>query len=102
MLILKTKTKHSSNIKNKESSIASKIPYQPSRRVFKQKAGSTTMELKEYGLGKDLDSLAKRMDTFQDRLKLVEARYYKKFNAMDSAIQKLNNQSGYLSQLLGQ
>ncbi|MEI4789900.1 flagellar hook-associated protein 2 [Bacillus sp. FJAT-53060] len=65
------------------------------------KAGSTTMELKEYGLGKDLDSLAKRMSTFQDRLKLVENRYYIKFNAMDSAIQKLNNQSGYLSQLLG-
>ncbi|RAP18857.1 hypothetical protein C2W59_01433 [Bacillus pumilus] len=66
------------------------------------KAGSTTMELKEYGLGKDLDSLTKRMDTFQDRLKMVETRYYKKFSAMDSAIQKLNNQSGYLSQLLGQ
>ncbi|MFP3812982.1 flagellar hook-associated protein 2 [Bacillus sp. SIMBA_005] len=71
-------------------------------KSIQTKAGSTTMELKEYGLGKDLDSLTKRMDTFQDRLKLVEARYYKKFNAMDSAIQKLNNQSGYLSQLLGQ
>ncbi|WP_169055788.1 flagellar hook-associated protein 2 [Bacillus pumilus] len=71
-------------------------------KSIQTKAGSTTMELKEYGLGKDLDSLTKRMDTFQDRLKMVEARYYKKFNAMDSAIQKLNNQSGYLSQLLGQ
>lgn len=60
------------------------------------------MQLKEYVLGKDLDSLTKRMDTFQDRLKMVETRYYKKFSAMDSAIQKLNNQSGYLSQLLGQ
>ncbi len=80
----------------------SKIPYQPSRRVFKQKLVAQRWNLKEYGLGKDLDSLTKRMDTFQDRLKMVEARYYKKFNAMDSAIQKLNNQSGYLSQLLGQ
>ncbi|WP_437137214.1 flagellar hook-associated protein 2 [Bacillus safensis] len=71
-------------------------------KSIQKKAGSTTMELKEYGLGKDLDSLTKRMSTFQDRLKMVEARYYKKFNAMDSAIQKLNNQSGYLSQLLGQ
>ncbi|MGX9290421.1 flagellar hook-associated protein 2 [Bacillus sp. A015] len=71
-------------------------------KSIQTKAGSTTMELKEYGLGKDLDSLTKRMSTFQDRLKMVEARYYKKFNAMDSAIQKLNNQSGYLSQLLGQ
>ncbi|PRO41886.1 flagellar hook-associated protein 2 [Bacillus sp. LLTC93] len=71
-------------------------------KSIQTKAGSTTMELKEYGLGKDLDSLTKRMSTFQDRLKLVEARYYTKFNAMDSAIQKLNNQSGYLSQLLGQ
>ncbi|MEN2448689.1 flagellar filament capping protein FliD, partial [Bacillus sp. JR_15] len=71
-------------------------------KSIQTKAGSTTMELKEYGLGKDLDSLTKRMGTFQDRLKMVEARYYKKFNAMDSAIQKLNNQSGYLSQLLGQ
>ncbi|KEP27715.1 flagellar hook-associated protein 2 [Bacillus zhangzhouensis] len=71
-------------------------------KSIQTKAGSTTMELKEYGLGKDLDSLGKRMSTFQDRLKLVEARYYTKFNAMDSAIQKLNNQSGYLSQLLGQ
>ncbi|AOZ89152.1 flagellar filament capping protein FliD [Bacillus xiamenensis] len=71
-------------------------------KSIQTKAGSTTMALKEYGLGKDLDSLTKRMSTFQDRLKLVEARYYTKFNAMDSAIQKLNNQSGYLSQLLGQ
>ncbi|MCM3026655.1 flagellar hook-associated protein 2 [Bacillus safensis] len=71
-------------------------------KSIRTKAGSTSMELKEYGLGKDLDSLTKRMSTFQDRLKMVEARYYKKFNAMDSAIQKLNNQSGYLSQLLGQ
>ncbi|MFK3904244.1 flagellar hook-associated protein 2 [Bacillus safensis] len=71
-------------------------------KSIQKKAGSTTMELKEYGLGKDLDSLTKRMSTFQDRLKMVEARYYTKFNAMDSAIQKLNNQSGYLSQLLGQ
>ncbi|MEW6979098.1 flagellar hook-associated protein 2 [Bacillus pumilus] len=71
-------------------------------KSIQTKAGSTTMELKEYGLGKDLDSLTKRMSTFQDRLKMVEARYYTKFNAMDSAIQKLNNQSGYLSQLLGQ
>ncbi|MGM0815440.1 MAG: flagellar hook-associated protein 2 [Bacillota bacterium] len=72
------------------------------KKSIQTKAGSTTMELKEYGLGKDLDSLTKRMSTFQDRLKMVEARYYTKFNAMDSAIQKLNNQSGYLSQLLGQ
>ena len=72
------------------------------KKSIQTKAGSTTMELKEYGLGKDLDSLTKRIDTFQDRLKMVEARYYTKFNAMDSAIQKLNNQSGYLSQLLGQ
>ncbi|PRS80901.1 MULTISPECIES: flagellar hook-associated protein 2 [Bacillus] len=71
-------------------------------KSIQTKAGSTTMQLKEYGLGKDLDSLTKRMDTFQDRLKMVETRYYKKFSAMDSAIQKLNNQSGYLSQLLGQ
>ncbi|KPN14739.1 flagellar capping protein [Bacillus australimaris] len=71
-------------------------------KSIQTKAGSTTMELKEYGLGKDLDSLGKRMSTFQDRLKMVEDRYYKKFNAMDSAIQKLNSQSGYLSQLLGQ
>ncbi|UYO35307.1 flagellar hook-associated protein 2 [Bacillus zhangzhouensis] len=71
-------------------------------KSIQTKAGSTTMELKEYGLGKDLDSLTKRMSTFQERLKMVEARYYTKFNAMDSAIQKLNNQSGYLSQLLGQ
>ncbi|MFS0656795.1 flagellar hook-associated protein 2 [Bacillus sp. 179-C3.3 HS] len=69
-------------------------------KSIQTKAGSTTMESNQYGLGKNLDSLAKRMDTFQDRLKLIEARYYTKFNAMDSAIQKLNNQSGYLSQLL--
>lgn len=71
-------------------------------KSIQKKAGSATMASKEYVLGKDLDSLTTRMSTFQDRLKMVEARYYTKFNAMDSAIQKLNNQSGYLSQLLGQ
>ncbi|MFJ5964429.1 flagellar hook-associated protein 2 [Bacillus sp. NPDC093026] len=71
-------------------------------KSIQTKAGSASMDLKEYGLGKDLESLTKRMSDFQDRLKIVENRYYTKFNAMDSAIQKLNNQSGYLSQLLGQ
>ncbi|MGE6630216.1 flagellar hook-associated protein 2 [Bacillus sp. NPDC077027] len=71
-------------------------------KSIQQKAGSTTMEAKEYILGKSLDSLTKRMSDFQDRLKMIENRYYVKFNAMDSAIQKLNNQSNSLAQLLSQ
>ncbi|MDM5321610.1 flagellar hook-associated protein 2 [Bacillus altitudinis] len=98
-----TKDKDKAQQQYKEQGIIHRIKNSLSAfsKSIQSKAGSTTMALKEYGLGKDLDSLTKRMGTFQDRLKMVEARYYKKFNAMDSAIQKLNNQSGYLSQLLG-
>ncbi|WP_240683087.1 hypothetical protein, partial [Bacillus velezensis] len=37
-----------------------------------------------------------------DRLTTIENRYYTKFSAMDSAIQKMNEQASYLSQLLVQ
>jgi len=36
------------------------------------------------------------------RLRQVENRYYTKFTAMEKAIQKANEQSTYLLQMLGQ
>jgi flagellar hook-associated protein 2 len=37
-----------------------------------------------------------------DQLSTIQERYYKQFDAMENAISKMNQQSSWLSQQLGQ
>lgn len=65
---------------------------------IEKKAGRSTMTDNQYSLGKNLLDAEKRISTWQDKLKNIEARYWKQFTAMESAINKANQQSSMFMQ----
>lgn len=67
-------------------------------RGIEAKAGKVTLTDQQYTLGKSLIDMNERISNFQRRLEDVEARYWKQFTAMETAINKANSQSSYLSQ----
>ncbi|MFF2752178.1 flagellar filament capping protein FliD [Psychrobacillus sp. NPDC058041] len=67
-------------------------------RKIEIKAGKVSSTDQQYAMGKSLIDMNSRITSFQNRLKDVEARYWKQFTAMEKAISKANNQSSYLSQ----
>ena len=62
------------------------------------KAGKGDSAENTYTLGKTLKSVADRIDTWKDKLKSIEERYFKQFSAMEAAIQKANTQSSMFMQ----
>lgn len=69
---------------------------------IEKKAGRSTMTNGQYSIGKNLMDLDTRIKTWQDKLKNIEARYWKQFGAMESAINKANQQSAMLFSGQGQ
>ena len=65
---------------------------------IEKKAGRSTMTDAQYSIGKSLTDTEKRISTWQDKLKDIEARYWKQFTAMEQAINKANQQSGMFMQ----
>lgn len=57
-------------------------------KSIEAKAGNSTMGASSYSIGKNLNSISTEITDMQDRLNTIENRYYSKFSAMDSAIQK--------------
>lgn len=69
---------------------------------FTKKIGSGSIEaMDESILGKQLKELSSKESDLQRKLEDIETRYYKRFTAMEQAIQKLNSQSSWLSSQLG-
>ncbi|MNJ48713.1 flagellar capping protein [compost metagenome] len=69
---------------------------------FTKKIGSGSIEaIDDSVLGKQLKEIRDRETDLERRLKDIEARYYKRFTAMEKAIQKLNSQSSWLGSQLG-
>lgn len=69
---------------------------------FTKKIGSGSIEaLDDSVLGKQLKELGQRESDLERRLEDIETRYYKKFTAMEQALQKLNSQGSWLSSQLG-
>lgn len=52
-------------------------------------------------LDKDESEVDDRLDILYDRMDMMEDRYWRQFSAMESALQKMNQQSAWLSQQLG-
>ncbi|WP_274309212.1 flagellar filament capping protein FliD [Solibacillus daqui] len=65
---------------------------------IEKKAGRSTMTDAQYSIGKSLVDTEKRISTWQDKLKMIEARYWKQFGAMESAINKANSQASMFMQ----
>lgn len=55
-----------------------------------------------FSIGKSLNTVSTDITSLKDRLANIENRYYTKFTAMETAIQKMNEQSTYLTQFLSQ
>lgn len=60
------------------------------------RAGNAMRTNAQFTLGRNLTSIDKQIDRFEDRLIKVEDRYWRQFTAMEKAIQKANEQSAYL------
>ncbi|MFJ7683298.1 flagellar hook-associated protein 2 [Peribacillus butanolivorans] len=66
---------------------------------IQDKAGkATSVNNSTFTIGKLLNSYNTKIDSWQDKLKALETRYYNQFTAMEKAISKANSQSSSLSQ----
>ncbi len=63
-------------------------------------SASTTYDTKS-NLAKQIETYTKAMTTLNTRLENLQEAYYTKFNAMETALNKLSQQSSWLSQQLG-
>ncbi|WP_286160792.1 flagellar hook-associated protein 2 [Virgibacillus sp. 7505] len=66
-----------------------------------ERAGSTDKTNQQFTLGRRLDDIEDRIDSFQDYLTQVEDRYWRQFTAMETAISQMNQQSAYLTSNFG-
>lgn len=65
------------------------------------KAGNAYTTEHNYAMGKNLLRMKEDLTRLEDRLKQREQRYWNQFNAMEAAMQKLNDQSTQLLSQLG-
>ncbi len=72
-----------------------------SSKAIAAKAGSVGNVSDNYTLGRTMKEMNGQIDRFENKLKLVEARYWKQFNAMETAIQRANSQSASLMGAFG-
>lgn len=63
-------------------------------------AGTSTKLYDQSYIGRRLVDLDKKIDSLEDRLVTVEARYWSKFTAMERAISSMNQQSSWLTSQL--
>ncbi|ATP39086.1 flagellar hook protein [Solibacillus sp. R5-41] len=66
---------------------------------IEKKAGRATMTSEsQYSIGKSIQDTESRIKTWERKLEMIEARYWKQFGAMESAINKANQQSSMFMQ----
>ena len=53
-------------------------------------------------LAKQMSDYTKRLDTMAAQLDTIQARYYRQFDAMEAAINRMSQQSAWLAQQLSQ
>lgn len=61
-----------------------------------EKAGKASSVNNTFTLGKQLNNYEKQITRFEDKLKMLESRYWANFTAMEKAVNKANSQSAYL------
>jgi flagellar hook-associated protein 2 len=64
------------------------------------KAGSNAALYDNSVLGRDISRLNQSISLAEDRLLRLEVRYYRQFTAMEQAINRMNQQSMWLTQML--
>ncbi|WP_400243355.1 flagellar filament capping protein FliD [Niallia sp. JL1B1071] len=71
-------------------------------KQIEEKAGNTFKTQYNYTIGKDMLRIDDDIESLEYRLKQIEDRYWAQYNAMEKAIQNLNNQSSQLSSYFAQ
>ncbi|MCC8302020.1 flagellar hook-associated protein 2 [Bacillus sp. ICE1] len=69
-------------------------------QISKQ-AGTESSVSTSFAIGKSLNEIETNISNMKTKLDDIETRYYKKFSALDTALEKLNSQSSYLTSMLG-
>ncbi|PLS02358.1 flagellar filament capping protein FliD, partial [Neobacillus cucumis] len=92
-----------SNTDPKKGGIAQqyRTELQDAQKKITVKAGSSTAVNDTFALGRSLKNMDKQIERFESKLKMMESRYWKQFNAMEQAIQRANSQSAQLMSSLG-
>ncbi len=64
-------------------------------------AGRSTAAVDESYLGKEISGLDDRIKTMQDRMLMLEEKYWRQFTAMEKALQQMQSQGDWLATQLG-
>lgn len=64
------------------------------------KAGKTSSVNNTFSLGKILNNYTSKISSYEDKLEMIEDRYWARFTAMETAINKANSQSTYLTNMM--
>ncbi|MFD1736755.1 flagellar hook-associated protein 2 [Bacillus salitolerans] len=64
-------------------------------------AGKATALDHQFRIGRDLSDLNNRIESFEDKLKRAEDRYWRQFTAMEKAMQRANEQAAYIANAFG-
>lgn len=87
-----------------ESGIADRLYSNLNKAIsdITKQAGSSTVAYDDSYLSKKIEQIDDDIETWEDRLKTIEDRYYKQFAAMESAMAKAQSQGSWFAQMLGQ
>ncbi|MBW5468694.1 flagellar filament capping protein FliD [Brevibacillus formosus] len=92
------------NKKFQESGVAERLYNQLDKIMGKitKEAGASGNIYDESSLGKKLKQTDEEIERWEDRLKMIEDRYWKQFTAMEKAMSKAQSQGSWFAQMLGQ
>lgn len=90
--------------KYKESGVAERLYNELNKIMDKvtKEAGSSGNIYDDSSLGKKLKTTNDDINRWEDRLKIIENRYWKQFTAMEKAMSKAQSQGSWFAQMLGQ
>lgn len=92
----KTKKPEEQGIARRLKDTLNKMQTQISKQAGTESSVSTS-----FAIGKSLNEIETNISNMKTKLDDIETRYYKKFSALDTALEKLNSQSSYLTSMLG-
>ncbi|MCX2811084.1 flagellar hook-associated protein 2 [Bacillus sp. ChL18] len=92
----KTKNPEEQGIARRLKDTLNKMQTQISKQAGTESSVSTS-----FAIGKSLNEIETNISNMKTKLDDIETRYYKKFSALDTALEKLNSQSSYLTSMLG-
>lgn len=87
-----------------ESGVAERLYSQLTKVMDKvtKEAGSAFAAFDDSAISRSIKDTDKEIDRWEDRLKMIEDRYWKQFTAMEKAMAKFQSQGSWFAQMFGQ